>query len=315
MSILSDFIVDSGKNTYRNPKKYCDCVQYTTLLFIYFITILLLSFVSNSKSYANDDNLKKTVTSQKLVPAVHFYPERTLFLPNPQNQFHARLNNYIMNDFKTDGVRFGVGQVQNRSDYFVDIDYAIGCPMLGENTHCRILVLWNMYRGDNAPVAAWEAYYPLDIPLSYHSQRSFADYQVPDGLIALIGDDFIKSLNYEILKKEEKDKIYVKPDHLENNVSLCSQDAITKFYSNAGLFTTDKAYRARFYVETTVINDKKTGQTTIERLFLDRITGQYIIMPFKTSLPKDFVTKEAYDCVQSANITIQKIGALIANAP
>jgi hypothetical protein len=255
--------------------------------------------------------------ADSLVPAVPLFPERTLYLPKVNNKVHHALNDYIVHDFKADGLKLSVGTLKNTTDYQLFLEYAIGCPALGESEQCRLLVLWDLLRGDNAPVASWQAYYPIDIPVSYHLSR-FKDYIIPKAMIALIGDDFIKSLNYETLKNQTFDTVYIKPDRLNDGTTLCSNDSIQKFYETSGLYVSNTAYKARFLVDTLITPLKNTGDTVImgiKRMILDRLTGQYQIFPIESAVEKDFLAKDSYDCNQSAGITIQDIGLFIDKAP
>ncbi len=258
-----------------------------------------------------------TLYADSLVPAVPFFPERVLYLPKPKNTVHHALNDYIVHDFKADGLKLSVGKPQNTADYQLFLEYAIGCPDLGESEQCRLLVLWDLLRGDNAPVASWQAYYPIDIPVSYHRNR-FKDYTIPKAMIALIGDDFIKSLNYETLKNQKFDTVYIKPDRLNDGTTLCSNDSIQKFYETSGLYVSDTAYKARFLIHTvitTLDNKEDTVIMGIKRMILDRLTGQYQIFPIESAVDKDFLANDSYDCNQSAGITIQDIGLFIDKAP
>lgn len=252
-----------------------------------------------------------------LIPAVPLFPERTLYLQKPKNTFHKAINDYILHDFKADGLEFSIGKPKNTADYRLMLDYAIGCPDLGQSDKCRLMVLWDLLRGDNAPVASWQAYYPIDIPVTYHLNR-FKDYQIPQSMIAVIGDDFIKSLNYETLKSQDFDKVYIKPDRLNDETTLCSYDSIQQFYEDAGLYVTDTAYKARFLISTTVTPVNNTGDTIVmhtKRIILDRLTGQYQIFPITSSVDKNFLANDSYDCNQSAGITVQAIGLFIDKAP
>ncbi len=289
------------QNKYFNHNFYSGLTKF--IIKIYFIVSCLIIPCS---AYADT-----------LISAVTFFPERTIFLPTPKNNFHGKINHYILNDFKTDGLNFAVGSPEDKSDYNLIFKYAVGCPDLGQSTQCRLLVLWDLFRGDNAPVTSWQAYYPLDIPMPYHYTH-FKDYQIPKGMIAVISDDFIKSLNYETLKTQEFDKVYIKPDRLNDGTTLCSFDSIKQFYESAGLYVTDTAYKARFLINTQVTPLNKTTQTIpihVKRLILDRLTGQYQIFPIKSGVEKDFLAHDSYDCNQSAGITIQAIGLFIDKAP
>lgn len=255
--------------------------------------------------------------ADSLVPAVPFFPERVLYLQKGKNTVHHALNDYIVHDFKADGLKLSVGKPENTADYQLLLEYAVGCPDLGESEHCRLLVLWDLLRGDNAPVSSWQAYYPIDIPVRYHRNR-FKDYTLPKAMIALIGDDFIKSLNYETLKNQKFDTVYIKPDRLNDGTTLCSNDSIQKFYEMSGLYVSDAAYKSRFLIDTTITPLRHKDNTVIigiKRMILDRLTGQYQIFPIESAVDKDFLANDSYDCNQSAGITIQDIGLFIDKAP
>jgi hypothetical protein len=257
------------------------------------------------------------LTKDSIVTSVPYFPERRVYLPTSENDLKTRLNLYIINDFKTQGVNFFEGYPESDYDYYIDIQYALGCPSLGQTQDCRILIIWEMFRGDNSPVTGWRAFYPISIPVDYHLSR-FKNFKVPDTLIKLIGDDFIKSLNYETLKKETEDKVYIEPDKLTDGTSLCSSDFIAKHYSNAGLFSTDKAYKARFYISTQILLSPDFNQTKdiiIKRIILDRITGDFQTIPFKAIFNHHEINPQTYNCIETANSTIKIIGEFIANAP
>lgn len=303
--MVCDSVLFISKKTKYKKYFYTYCVQYITN-FLAVITAILLGMHSVNFVYA-----------ETLVPAVPFFPERYVYLQKPKNKFHKDINHSILNDFKADGLKFLVGKPDNKADYKLMLDYAVGCPNLGESEECRLLVLWDLLRGDNAPVTSWQAYYPLNIPIKKHLNR-FKNYDIPQKMITVIGNDFIKSLNYETLKKQEFDKVYVKPDRLNDETTLCSLDTIQQFYAGAGLYITDTAHKARFLITTTVTPlVKKNTQTsiTIKRMILDRLTGQYHIFPIESSVEKDFLENDSYDCRQSAGITIQDIGLFIDKAP
>jgi hypothetical protein len=225
---------------------------------------------------------KAYVLAQTLLPAVTFYPEKTVHLDRKKTYFHQSINDYILNSLKASGLLLSDLPLQEKSDYFLKVEHAIGCPYLGESENCNILVLWNLYRGDNAPVMSWQAYYKIDIPLKIQLSR-FKNYRLPKKMIALIGDDFIKSLIFETLKHQDTDYVHIFPDRLTDQTTLCSAESLIDIYTIAGLFVSDKVYEARFLIKTDVKPsepDPKTNLVTllVQRIILDRVTGQYQIL-------------------------------------
>jgi hypothetical protein len=300
--MIHDSVLFIFKNIKYKSNFYTYCVQYITI-------ILAFLYVTGGSI-----NGISRVHADILIPAVPFFPERYVYLQKPKNKLHNDINHYILHDFKADGLKFLVGNPDNKADYKLILDYAVGCPHLGESNECRLLVLWDLLRGDNAPVTSWQAYYPLNIPIKKQLNR-FKNYHIPK---KMIGNDFIKSLNYETLKKQDFDKVYVKPDRLSDETTLCSLDTIHQFYEGAGLYITDTAHKARFLITTTVTPLKNQDNQTIigiKRMILDRLTGQYQIFPIETAVEKDFLANDSYDCRQSAGITIQDIGLFIDKAP
>jgi len=282
--------------------------MYRIMLRIFSVFFICIAFNLGMICFAVADTV---------VPAVAFFRERSVYIPQSSNQFHKAIQNHILNDLETDGLKFLIGKPHNKSDYTLVLNYAVGCPDLGQSTQCRLLVLWDLLRGDNAPVSSWQAYYPVDVPIQKHDNH-FKNYRLPSKIIRIIGDDFIKSFNREILKKEQFDTVYIKPHRLSDQTTLCSADSIRHFYESAGLYVTDKAYKARFIITTkiTPIHFMKQ-QVTIntERIILDRLTGDYRVFPIETTVEKDFLANDSYDCKQSAGITIQDIGLFIDKAP
>jgi hypothetical protein len=253
------------------------------------------------------------------LPAVTFYPDKTIHLDVRETYFHQSVNHYILNSLKATGLLITNLRLKEKSDYFLKVDHAIGCPNLGESENCNILILWNLYRGDNAPVTSWQAYYKIDIPVKIQLNR-FRNYDLPKKMIALIGDDFIKSLIFETLKNQDTDYVYIFPDKLTDETTLCSAESLIDTYTYAGLFVTDKVYEARFLIKTDVQFFEPDSQTNlvtlvVQRIILDRVTGEYQVYPVKTKIESDYLYNDSYDCKQSALITMKNVGIFIDNAP
>jgi len=261
----------------------------------------------------------KAVFADNITPTVPFFPERTVYITPSDNKVHKQIQKHIFNDFKADGLKFLIGQPHNNADYILNFQYGVGCPNTGHSAECRLLILWDLFRADNAPVASWQAYYPVDIHLDRQIDR-FKNYQIPQQMIERIADDFIKSLNYETLKKQEFDKVYIKPDRLNDQTTLCSADSLYQFYEDIGLYVTHTAHEARFFIATTVTpvsttNNNKTIMLRIERMILDRLTGNHELFPIETHIESSFLENDSYDCNQSAQLTLDTIGQFINNAP
>lgn len=293
------------RNIQYKIKNYNSCVRYITEILLCFVFVIV-SISQINCAYADN-----------IVPAVPFFPERMTYLQTPKNQFHKAMNDYILKDCKSDSLQFLVGIPTNKADYQIIMNHAVGCPDLAQSEKCRLLVLWDLLRADNAPVASWQAYYPINIPLKYHSNH-FQGFIIPEIIVQQVGDDFIKSLNYETLKNQDFDKVYIKPDKLSDGTTLCSHDTIRQFYAKAGLYVTDVAYKARFLINTKVIPityHQNNVDIIAERLIIDRLTGQSKVFPIRLSIEKNFLENDSYDCNQSASITIQDIGLFIDKAP
>lgn len=255
--------------------------------------------------------------ADNLIPTAPFFPDKIIYLTNTHSDFHRRINYHIQHDIKSEGLKILTGYPDKKSDYILEMTHGIGCPNLGYDEKCHILVIWNLFRGDNTPISGWKAFYPLHIPTDYHLNR-FKNYKIPPHAVAQIGNDFIKSLNYETLKTQNTDKVYIKPDILSDQTTLCTSESLYEFYKKAGLYTTDQAYDARFYIKTLVTPIKNTQNYTslnIKRIIVDRLTGQNQVFNINSQVEKDFLAQNSYDCTQSATITIQKIGLFIDQAP
>jgi len=258
-----------------------------------------------------------TVYAQTIIPPVTFYPDKTIHLDSKDSYFHRAINDYILHSLKAEGLLLSIMPLVNKAHYYLKLSHGVGCPDLGKNEACNIMVTWDLFRGDHAPVMSWQAYYKINIPLPYHASH-FDGYRLPEKIIHLIGDEFIKSIIYETLKKQKHDYVHIMPDRLEDQTTLCSADTVFDSYAKAGLYVTDKAQEARFLIKTDIkISEyaQDTATLLVRRIILDRVTGNYKIFPVKSVVEKDFLFHDSYDCKQSAAITIQNIGLFIDNAP
>lgn len=261
--------------------------------------------------------ISSVVVADKIVSPVPFLPDQVLYLVKNKKPFHKRVNYHIQNDLKAGGYKIFIGKPVRKSDYALYGDHAVACSNLGYSDACYVMVIWDLLRSDNSPVASWEAFYPLKIPLKHHTNH-FVNYRIPDKVIAEIGDDFLKSLNYETLKNERLDRVYIKPDTLSDQTTLCTRDSLNAFYQQAGLFTAETPYKARFLIQTYVAPETLSGgdvALNVKRSILDRLTGQFDVFTMASSVTQDFLALNAYDCDQSAAITMQKIGLFIDQAP